>query len=46
MESFKKSNNIEISFITTQKNNLAAKKLYIKNGYKLIENKAWLYLKN
>ncbi len=46
VESFKKSNNIEISFITTQKNNLAAKKLYIKNGYKLIENKAWLYLKN
>jgi len=46
VESFKKSNNIEISLVTTQQDNLTAKKLYIKNGYKLVKNIAWLYLKN
>ena len=33
------------SIVTTQKDNIPANKIYLKDGHKFIETNVWLYLK-
>ena len=36
---------VKKSIVTTQNDNIPAKKIYLKDGYKLKESNVWLYYK-